>query len=113
AIPPDQTYPRAAAAARRAIALDPSIAEAHAALAFADFYWSRDTEAADREFRRALALDPENSVTHHWYATFLMTIGESGAALAEIERAENLDSESNAIPADKALILFHGGQTAQ
>jgi len=113
AVPADQDYPRAAAAAERAIALDPSLATAHAALAFADFYWYRDAAAAQREFRRALLLDPGSAAAHHWYATFLMTIGESDAALAEIDKAQNLDSESTAIPADKALILFHGGQNDQ
>jgi len=112
-VPADQGFPKAAAAAERAIALDPSLATAHAALAFADFYWYRDVTAAQREFRRALALDPGSAVAHHWYATFLMTIGESDAALAEIDRAQNLDSESTAIPADKALILFHAGKNGE
>lgn len=113
ATPPSLAYPKAAAAAMRAIALDPSLAEAHAALAFADFYWSRDVPAAAREFKRALALDPKRAVTHHWYATFLMTIGDYDQALKEIETAESLDPESSAIPADKAMILFHAGQTEQ
>lgn len=112
AVPAVQAYPKAAAAAERAITLDSTLASAHAALAFAEFYWSRDIAAAKREFVRALALDPANADTHHWYATFLMTVGESGSALTEIGKAEALDSESTAIPADKALILFHAGKTA-
>lgn len=104
-------YPRAAEAAQRAIALDPSLASAHAALGFVDFYWRRHPGAAENEFRRALALQPENATTHHWYATFLMTMGRFGEALDQIGRAETLDSESSAIPADKALILFHAGKT--
>lgn len=110
AVSPQTAYPRAADAAKRAIALDPSLASAHAALAFVDFYWSRHPRAAEREFRRALALQPENATAHHWYATFLMTTGRFGEALVEIRKAEALDSESSAIPADKALILFHAGQ---
>ena len=111
---PERAYPAATAAARRAIALDPGLASAHAALAFADFYWARDEEeAAQREFRISLALDPRSAVAHHWYATFLMTIGDTEHALAEIEKAESLDTESAAIPADKGLILFHAGKTDQ
>jgi Tfp pilus assembly protein PilF len=110
---PNRAYPAAAAAARRAIMLDPKLACAHAALAFADFYWSRDVEAAQREFRSSLALDPRSAMAHHWYATFLMTIGDSARAQTEIEKAEGLDSESAAIPADKGLILFHAGKTDQ
>lgn len=113
AIPPRDAYPQAIAAAKRAIAIDPSLASAHAALAFAEFYWSRDTAAAEREFQRALALDPSSATAHHWYATFLMTMGRSGTALEQIGKAESLDSESTAIPADKGLILFHAGKTDQ
>ena len=112
-IPPDRLYPKSAAAARRAIALDPSLAGAHAALAFSDFYGSRDVSGARHEFERALALDPDSATAHHWYATFLMTIGDYRAALTEIDKAADLDSESSAIPADKGLILFHAGEIKQ
>jgi Tfp pilus assembly protein PilF len=110
-MPPGEAYPKAKAAADRAITLDPSLAGAHASLAFVDFYWLRDTAGARREFGRALALDPASAVAHHWYATFLMTMGEFDAALAEIGRAEEFDSESRAVQADKGLILFHAGET--
>ncbi|MGH6889022.1 MAG: hypothetical protein ACREHF_07480 [Rhizomicrobium sp.] len=110
---PNRAYPAAAAAARRAIALDPKLASAHAALAFADFYWSRDANAAQREFRYSLALNPRSATAHHWYATFLMALGDTGRALAEIDSAESIDSESAAIPADKGLILYHAGQTGR
>jgi Tfp pilus assembly protein PilF len=113
AMPASQAYPLAARAAAQAIALDPSLAEAHAALAFVDFYWTRDVKGADSEFRRAISLAPGNAVAHHWYATYLMTAGAYGAALSEIEKAERLDAESNAIPADKALILFYAGRGAE
>jgi Tfp pilus assembly protein PilF len=109
-MPPQIAYPRAKAAAERAIALDPEIGEAHAALAFDDFYWSRDIRGARREFLSALALEPRNAAVHHWYATFLMTIREFPQALSEIEKAEALDSASTAILADKGLMLFYSGK---
>jgi Tfp pilus assembly protein PilF len=109
-MPPGEAYPQAKAAAERAIALDPAIAEAHAALAFDDFYWSRDVRGANREFLRALALDPRNAAAHHWYATFLMTIREFPQAVSEIEKAQALDSASTAILADKGLMLFYDGR---
>jgi Tfp pilus assembly protein PilF len=105
-MPPGEAYPRAKAAAERAIALNPSLGDAHADLAFVDFYWSRDVAGARREFQRALALEPRSAMAHHWYATFLMTIREFPLALREIEAAQALDSESTAILADKGLILF-------
>ena len=112
-MPPGEAYPLAKAAAQRAIALDPAIAEAHAALAFDDFYWSRDVRGANREFLRALALDPRNAAAHHWYATFLMTIREFPQAVMEIEKAQALDSASTAILADKGLMLFYDGRSEE
>jgi Tfp pilus assembly protein PilF len=112
-MPAKEAYPRALAAARRAVALDDSLAEAHSALAFVDFYWSWDVPNAEREFRRAIALDPNSVVAHHWYATFLMVLGRSQEALSEIEEARKLDPPSSSILADKGLILFLAGQTNQ
>jgi Tfp pilus assembly protein PilF len=110
-MPTDEAYAKARDAAIHAIALDPSLAGAHAALAFVDFYWLRKASDARREFARAIALDPGNAGVHHWYATFLMTLGESTAATREIEKAAELDSESSAILADKGLILYYAGRT--
>ena len=87
-LPAEQLYPKAEEAAAQAIALDPSLASAHAALAFDLFYWSRNPSAAQKEFKIALAFDPESAVTHEWYATCLMTLGEFAPALVEIEKAQ-------------------------
>jgi tetratricopeptide (TPR) repeat protein len=110
AMPPSEAFPRALAAARKAVELDPSSAEAHTSLAFATFYWNWDAGAAEREFKRAIELDPHYETAHHWYATFLMTIGRLPEAVAEIERARDLNPTSAAILADQALILFYSGQ---
>lgn len=107
---PEDAYPRAKAAAERAVALDPSLGDAHANLAFVDFYWSRDVAGARREFGRALALEPGSATAHHWCANFLMTIREFPGALREIDAAQALDSASTAIMADKGLILFISGR---
>ena len=112
-MPAKQAYPRAMAAAQRAIALDDSLADAHNALAFVDFYWSWDVVGAEHEFQRAIVLDPNSVVAHHWYATFLMELGRSDEALAEIEKARKLDPQSSSILADKGLILLLAGQTSQ
>src|SRR6202020_656395 len=61
-MPPDEAYPRAAAAARRAIALDDSLPGAHSSLAFVDFDWYWDVPSAQREFKRALELDPSKKL---------------------------------------------------
>ena len=109
-MPPEEAYPRAEAAAERAIALKPQMADAHTSLAFVEFYWRRDVAAAEREFRRALALNPGSALTHHWYATVLMTMGKFAQAQSEIDKARSLDPTSSAVLADRALILFYGGR---
>ncbi len=113
AMPAAEAFPRASAAARKAVELDDSSAEAHASLAFVMFYWNWDITGAEREFRRAIKLNPDYALAHHWYATFLMVLGRSSEALQEINRAQKLDPASNPILADKGLILFHAGQTDQ
>jgi len=112
-MPPSEAYPRAMAAAKRAIALDDSVSGAHSSLAFVDFYWSWDVAGAQREFQRAIELDPKCVLAHHWYATFLLALGRLPESLQEIEKAQQLDPQSNAILADEGLILFHNGQKEQ
>lgn len=105
-VPDAIAYPRARAAAQRALALDPNLAEAHAALAFVTFYFDRDFDAGLRDFRRAIALDPASAGAHHWYATALYHAGRVDEAVAQIDQAQRLDPQSHSVLADKALILF-------
>lgn len=107
---PAEAYPRALAAAKKAVELDDQSSEAHASLAFALFYGMWDVAHADREFRRAIELDPNNARAHHWYATYLMTIRRYPESLAEIERAQKLDPSSTSILADRGLILLASGR---
>jgi len=109
-MPPKEAYPRAYAAAKRAVELDDSSASAHLSLAFATFYGNFDAAAADREFRRSLELDPNFARAHHWYATFLCALGRYPQALEQINVAQQLDPASIAIVADKGFILLHAGQ---
>jgi eukaryotic-like serine/threonine-protein kinase len=82
--------PKVRAAAQKALAIDDSLAEAHAVLAGASQdLWEWD--AADREFRRALELDPNNSNARHWYALFLERVGRFEEAIAQYKFALNLD----------------------
>jgi tetratricopeptide (TPR) repeat protein len=110
AMPPQEAFPRARAAANKAVQLDPNSAEAHNSLAFASFWGFFDANFADREFQRAIQLDPTLSRAHHWYATFLIEIGRTSEAMAEIERARQLNPSSMPILADKAFILAEAGK---
>jgi tetratricopeptide (TPR) repeat protein len=109
-MPYREAFTRAIAAANKAVELDDSLSNAHASLAFASFWGAWDPAAAEREFKRALELNPNYVVAHHWYATFLLTRGRFREALAEIEHAQQQDPTSTSILADKGLILAYGGQ---
>jgi len=110
AMPPQEAYPRALAAATKAVELDPNAAEGHNSLAFASFWGFFDAATADREFNRALELDPTSPRVHHWHATYLLEVGRTQEALAEIERARQLDPSSTPILADKGCILAAAGR---
>jgi len=89
---PKEAIPQAKAAAQRALEIDPALAEAHTALAnsLADFDWN--WVEAEREFKRALALNPNDSGTHWRYGMYyLMPVGRSDEAIAEVKRALELE----------------------
>jgi serine/threonine protein kinase/tetratricopeptide (TPR) repeat protein len=89
-IPASETAPKARAAAEKALAIDSSLAEAHAALAGA--HWSLfEFAAAEREFKRALELNPNYAQAHHWYGLFLSWDGRNQDAIAHLRRAVELD----------------------
>jgi tetratricopeptide (TPR) repeat protein len=105
-----EAYPRALAAARKAVELDDKSSQAHASLAFVSFWGMWDAATADREFRRAIELDPNNANAHHWYSPVLETMGRHTEALTEIERAQALDPTSKSVLADKGIILYGMGR---
>ena len=113
AMPPGEAYPRALSAAQRAVELDDGSAEAHVSLAFATFWWSWQGATAEREFRRALQLNPNLVRAHHWYATYLLALHRYPEALDQIEQAQQLDPASNALLADKGFLLWDSGRRAQ
>lgn len=103
---PKDAYLKAKAAASKALELDDSLGEAHASLAFClgDFEWNWD--AAEKEYLRAIALNPGYATAHQWYAMQLRSLGRFDEAIVEIRKAENLDPLSLIISADVADVLF-------
>jgi len=102
----DVAYPKAKAAAERAVTLDPLFAKAHTSLADVKFYVDWDFAGAEREFQRALALDPNDATAHQWYAEFLSAMGRHDQAIKEVLRAEQLEPLS--------IIMYHqAGQVYQ
>jgi tetratricopeptide (TPR) repeat protein len=112
-MPAQEAFPRARAAAAKAVELDPNSAEAHNSLAFASFWGFFDVGTAEREFKRAIELNPGLPRAHHWYATFLIETGRIQEGLQEIERARQLDPSSTPILADKGCILAAAGKTEE
>ncbi len=88
---PRDAYPRASAAATKALELDAELAEAHAALGFIRFNYEWDWPGAERELRLALQLNPNYEEAHHWYSHYLMDTGRVQESLAESKRAVEVD----------------------
>ena len=112
-MPAAQAYPLARNAARRALRLNDNLASAHAALAFAEYWGFWNPKEAFRQFDKALAIDPNSAMTHHWYATALSGAGRQREALDQIDAALRLDPTSKAIAADRGLILFLAGRESE
>jgi serine/threonine-protein kinase len=106
ALSPKQAMPQAKAAAKKALALDPELAEPHASLASVlESQW--DWRGAEKEFKRALALNPSYATARQWYAYHLTTLGRLKEAVAEAKRAQELDPLSLIINRDLGLVLYY------
>jgi TolB-like protein/DNA-binding winged helix-turn-helix (wHTH) protein/Flp pilus assembly protein TadD len=90
-MPPADAYPKAKAAALHALELDETLAEAHTTLAEAEHEYEWKWSDAEREFHRAIELDPNSAIAHKSYAEFLMHGARSAEAIREMERARDLD----------------------
>jgi TolB-like protein/Tfp pilus assembly protein PilF len=90
-LPPYAAYPKAKAAAAKALEIDETLAEAHTSLAMAAKEYDWDFPRAERAYRRALELNPNYAVAHHWYGECLAAVGRHAEAIAEIKRALELD----------------------
>ena len=102
--------PKARAAALTAMQIDDSLAEAHSSLAVIVQNYDWDWQKADKEFRRAIQLNPNYATAHQWYAESLAFQGRFDDALAESERARQLDPLSLIIAADNGAILYFSRQ---
>ncbi|HEY7471835.1 MAG TPA: tetratricopeptide repeat protein [Gemmatimonadota bacterium] len=107
---PGEVYPRAREAAEKAIALDPRLAPAQAALAEVQLRYDWDWEGAERGFKRALALDPDYADARSRYANLLREMGRFDEAIVEVRRAQRKDPLSLPIAAAAAGILYHAGR---
>jgi len=95
ALPAEEFMPKAKAAAKKAIALDDTIAEAHATLGLLHFSFEWDFVSAERELKKALQLNPNSSKAHLWYGQFLNVMNQPSEALEERKIAQRLDPLSS------------------
>jgi tetratricopeptide (TPR) repeat protein len=112
---PGDTMPKALTAARRAVTLDPDLAEGQSALALALLLWERDYAAALSAFERCLALNPNYTQGRSWFGVFYLSLlcNRADDAIVEVRRAVEIDPLSGYTAAVLAIVLFCGGRTAE
>lgn len=106
-LPPNQVMPKAKSAAEQAVKLDDKLAEGHASLGYVKLSYDWDLGAAEREFKRAIELNPGYATAHHWYAHYFLAKGQPEQALTEIHQAEVSDPFSFIINMGVGWFLYH------
>jgi TolB-like protein/DNA-binding SARP family transcriptional activator/Tfp pilus assembly protein PilF len=104
-LPPREAFPRAKAAAERALQIDGQLAAAHASLGYVALYYDWDWKAAERALNRAIELNPNYSIGHQWLANYLVARGRFDEAVAAMRRAQETDPLS--LIASAALGWIH------
>ncbi len=107
-LPRQEAYLRAKAAARRALEIDKTLAGPHASLARVKTEYEWDWAGAEKEYRRAIELDPNYATAHQWYAIHLAAVGRPQQALPVIKRAREIDPLSTVVNSQVAWILYFG-----
>ena len=106
-LPPGEKIPKAKMAAMKALELDDTLAEAHTSLARAMTTYDWDWRGAEREFQRAIELNPNYAIAHQWYCGYLEAMGRTPEAIAEGKRALELDPLSPIITFEMGLGFFY------
>jgi TolB-like protein/Flp pilus assembly protein TadD/predicted Ser/Thr protein kinase len=107
---PHDSFPLARAAATKALQLDDSTAEVHASLAYVAYNYDWNWAESEREFQRAIALDPTYATAHHWYGLMLAAVGNVEGAVRELTEARRLEPLSLIINTNLARAYYYAGQ---
>jgi DNA-binding winged helix-turn-helix (wHTH) protein len=110
---PREAFPAARRHATKALELDGSLAEAHASLGFVKLYFDWDWTAAETEFQRAVALDPNYAASHEWYSIYLLAAGRPQDAFREIQLARRLDPLSMPVNSDLGFHYYYTGRYSE
>jgi serine/threonine protein kinase/Tfp pilus assembly protein PilF len=108
--PPKEVFPKARTAALKALEIDDELAEAHSALAMIKRDYDWDWSGAEREFKRAIELNPNYPTAHQWYAEYLTGLGRDKEAIVEAKRAQELDPLSLIINTAAGDAFHYAGQ---
>jgi len=109
-LPPKEVFPKAKALATKALEIDETLAEAHTSLAFVLSRFDWDWTGAEREFRRAIELNPNYATAHQWFAMMLLELGRTSEAIQEIQKALELDPLSLIINTAAGAVYLHTGR---
>ncbi|HEX8845506.1 MAG TPA: winged helix-turn-helix domain-containing protein [Pyrinomonadaceae bacterium] len=112
-IPPKPAFEEAKKATDKALEIDDTLAEAHASLAFVKEYYEWDWKGADKEYQKAIDLNPSYATAHQWYGMYFMKLGQFEKATRELKRALRFDPRSLIISADLGLPFLFKGQYAE
>ena len=115
-LPPSEAWPKAKAAAMQALDIDDTLAEAHTSLGLVKEHFEWDWTGAEREFKRAIELNPNSATAHHWYGDYLANMGRPEEGLRETKKAQELDPLSLIINTSLGWQLYvarHNDQAAE
>lgn len=113
AAPAQDIFPKAKAAAAKALEIDDQLAEAHTSLGYAKFLYDWDWKGAERDLRRGLKLNPKYSTAHQWYSVYLFAMGRFEESLAHARQARDLDPLSLVNNLTMGVALYFAGQFEQ
>ena len=109
----DDSFPKAEAAANRALSINSNLAEAHTALAFVTYRYHLQWAEAEQHFKKAISLNPSYATAHQWYASYLAASGRLNEAVTEAKTAHELEPFSLTIYSDYIRSLYYAGQLDQ
>ncbi len=109
-LPPSEAWPKAKTAAMQALNLDDSLAEAHTSLGLVKEHFEWDWGGAEKEFKRAIELNPNLATAHHWYGDYLTNMGRFDEGIAETKKAQELDPLSLIINTTMGWQFYLAGQ---
>jgi serine/threonine-protein kinase len=109
----NDSYPKAEAAANRALSLNSNLAEAHTSLGFVSYRYHLKWQEAEQHFKKAISLNPSYATAHQWYASFLAASGRLDESVVQAKTAHELEPFSLTIYSDYVRSLYYAGQLDQ